>query len=72
MPVETVQEDARRRGFQDHTVETVIFQVDVICFPREVWVLADGSPLVAPMPEGVVAGGEQYGVALKRFIVMLY
>ena len=37
MLVENIPEGAKRSSYQDHIIKIVIFQVDIICYRREVW-----------------------------------
>ncbi len=60
---------SRFKGYQDFLVQDLSVSRRVILLRRERWLLADGSLVVAPLPDGITG---HFGPDLQRFVLAQY
>ena len=60
---------ARFKGYETLLVRDLMLLPEVVRYRRERWMTAEGTPIVAPLPAGLVGG---YGANLRRFCLVLH
>jgi Transposase IS66 family len=60
---------ARFKGYETLLVRDLMLRPEVVRYRRERWMTAEGMPIVAPLPAGLVGG---YGANLRRFCLVLH
>lgn len=70
--LEHVPDGAVFKGYETRRVHDITFRAEEVRVLRAVWETPDGCRHVAPMPEGLVCGREQYGLGVKAFVLTLY
>src|SRR5947207_12437867 len=71
IPLAHRPEGAVFKGYEDFVVQDLVLKPRVILYRRERWLTPDGTSLVAPLPDEVVAG-RHYGPDLIGFILHQY
>jgi hypothetical protein len=60
---------SRFKGYEMRLVRDLVLWPEVVRYRRERWVTAQGDPIVAPLPVGIVGG---WGANLRRFCLIMH
>ena len=60
---------SRSKGYEEITIQDIVFKPEVTLYPRERWTTPDGRTVTADLPAGVVDG---CGPNLHRYVLMLH
>lgn len=69
---ENVPAHSRFRGYEDFTVQGLLFQPHNTLYRRERWLTLQGNHLVAPLPEHLKGLGSHFDASLQSFILSQY
>jgi hypothetical protein len=69
---ENVPPGSKRRGYEEFTVQGLVFEVRNILYLRERWETPQGETIVAPLPDCVRFVGGHFDVSLHRFVLYQY
>jgi hypothetical protein len=72
IPAPNVPPGSERHGFEDFTVQGLLFQVSNTLYRRERWLTPRGNYLVAPLPEHLKGLGSHFDASLQSFILSQY
>ena len=59
-------------GFEDFTVQGILFQLNNTLYRRERWLTPQGNYIAAPLPEGLKGLGSHFDPTLRSFILSQY
>ncbi len=68
--VENIPEGAVHKGYQDYVVQDLMIKSVVIKYRLERWQLADGSYVIAKLPQEI--NGHHFGATLRAYILHQY
>jgi hypothetical protein len=69
---ENVPAGSKRRGYEEFTVQGLVFDVRNILYLRERWETPQGDTIVAPLPDCVRFVGGHFDVSVHRFVLYQY
>ena len=69
---ENVPKGSRFKGYEDFTVESIVFEARNILYRRQRWLTPDGKTIVAPLPPSVKFVGKHIDVSVYRFVLYQY
>ena len=72
IPVPDVPAGSKHNGFEDFTVQGLLFQLNNTLYRRERWLTPQGRCMVAPLPEHLKALGSHFDVPLRSFVLSQY
>ena len=70
--VENVPQGSRFKGYEDFSVQGIVFEAQNIRYRRQRWLTPDGKTIVAPLPESVKFVGKHIDVSVYRFVLNQY
>lgn len=72
IPAPNVPPGSVRNGFEDFTVQGLLFQPNNTLYRRERWLTPQGASIVAPLPEHLMGLGSHFDATLRSFILSQY
>ena len=72
IPALNVPPGSKRNGFEDFTVQGILFQLNNTLYQRERWITPEGRSIVAALPEHLKGPGSHFDEPLKCFILTQY
>lgn len=69
---ESVPQGSRFKGYEDFSVQAIVFEAQNILYRRERWLTPDGKTIVAPLPGSVASVGEHFHVSVYQFVLNQY
>jgi len=72
IPAPNVPLGSRPKGFEDFTVQGLLFQPYNTLYRRERWLAPQGNHIVAPVPEHLRGLGSHFDASLQSFILYQY
>jgi hypothetical protein len=72
LPAPNVPPGSVRHGFEDFTVQGLVFEARNTLYRRERWLTPDGKYIVAPLPEHLMGPGSHFDATLHSFILYQY
>lgn len=72
IPAPNVPPGSKRHGFEDFTVQGLLFQPNNTLYRRERWLTPEGTFIVAPLPEHLKGQGSHFDASLQSFILSQY
>jgi len=72
IPAPDVPRGSVRKGFEDFTVQGLLFQPYNTLYRRERWLTPQGKCIVAPLPEHLKGPGSHFDTSLQSFILSQY
>jgi hypothetical protein len=72
IPAPNVPPGSVRHGFEDFTVQGLLFEAENTLYRRERWLTPEGKYIVAPLPEHLMGLGSHFDATLRSFILSQY
>jgi hypothetical protein len=69
---ENVPKGSRFKGYEDFTVQGIVFEAQNIRYRRQRWLTPDGKTIVAPLPTSVKFVGKHFDASVCRFVLYQY